>query len=230
MLHGAQSLRDVAQDDGEESSPWQLEPRDGGLGGELRAVPLEAIDRTPFPHAARHIGAAAEVDHMMRMCVAVARREQSRERLADDVALGVSEELLRPVIEVQDALLLVDRDDRVDRDGEDPLELGARGTEFSLHLQPPLELTRQQPRTEERDRGGDEGQDEGDAPHPPACPLAGQRRLREQQPARDHQYGQGEEQDDPVGGEPRTIHDASRGRFRRSGRSRTSWDCAACRR
>ena len=66
------------------------------------------------------------------MRLAKPRRQQDREMPSDGVARVISENLLGAVIEVDDALSVVDRDDGVGGDGEDARELCLRRPQLLL--------------------------------------------------------------------------------------------------
>ena len=112
-------LGDVTEDHGEEPAARQVESRDRRFGGKLRAVPAEAHDRLPLAHAARDLGTGPEVLDVPGVDRMQPRGQELRERLADHVRRAPPERAFGALIEDDDPLLFIDRDDRVDGKGCD---------------------------------------------------------------------------------------------------------------
>ncbi|MCY1009423.1 hypothetical protein OV079_28445 [Nannocystis pusilla] len=129
----ARPLGDVSKRHREVSGAADREPRDGRLGGELlAALPQPDDRRAPSAHATSGLRTRRESLDQLTMRAAEPLGDEDIERSADHLRLRVAEDLLGPLVEEGDALVLVDRDDRVRRQGDDPGELQFRQAERLL--------------------------------------------------------------------------------------------------
>ncbi len=119
----AATIADVAQHDSEEAGVGEVESRDRRFGRKLAPVLSQAEDRATLAHATGDVGTAGELGQVPTVDPTESIGEEPLERRADDLRGIVAKDLLRPVIEVQDLLILVDGDDRVDGNRQDALEL-----------------------------------------------------------------------------------------------------------
>ncbi len=104
-----------------------LQLRDRRLGRELLAVLAQTSDRgQALPHATRGHVAGREALDVLTMSLAKPLGDQRVERSPDGLRLRVAEDLLRAIVEDGDSLLVIDGDDRVGRDRDDPGELRLR--------------------------------------------------------------------------------------------------------
>jgi hypothetical protein len=119
-------LGDVADMRGEDGRAVDLEPRDRELDGKLRAVGAHRRDLDPVPEHVRRaaVGEAGEPG-----AVTLAQRgrdDQLRHLAAEDVGPRAAEGAFGGGVEIDESPLVIDRDDAVERDVQDPREVGLK--------------------------------------------------------------------------------------------------------
>ncbi len=109
------ALGDVAHDDGGEPFFAGHALRDRGLDGEFLTIGTQRADRAERAHPATGFARRAEPADMLVVIGAEAMGNKAFERLPDRLVGGQLEHQLRGRVELDDAMVLVDRDDRIHR-------------------------------------------------------------------------------------------------------------------
>ena len=124
LLFDALAFRDVSQRHGEDGLVADLQLRDRGLRWEFFAVLAQTSDcGEALSHAAcGHIAGRKPLD-VLTMSSAKPLGNEIVERSPDRLGLRVTKDLLRAIVEDGDSLLVIDGDDRIGRNRDDPGKL-----------------------------------------------------------------------------------------------------------
>ena len=129
-FRGAQRLRrslafcDVAQDDSENQFAAEIQFGNGCLGRKLVSVLANAEQFTTLAHGSRNVRRFGERLDVSPVGVSKSLGQQHVKRLADDFVFTISKHFLGALIEQEDALVGINRDNRVFGDCKNTLEPG----------------------------------------------------------------------------------------------------------
>ena len=123
---GAPLLADVAEDRGEVHRRPEPDLRDGCLGREELAALAPSPDLSTLAHAPVVVRRLSKCVEMFTMTSAGRLRKEQVERSTEDLRAFIPEDLLGRGVEQGDAILVVDRDDRIAGQRDDAAQLALR--------------------------------------------------------------------------------------------------------
>src|SRR5262249_52462924 len=104
----------------------EIELRDGRLRGKLAAIVATSINASPLSHLASSDRPGPKVADVLTMDFNEPLRHENVERLADDLVMFPPEDGFCASVEHDDPLVIIDRDDGVCRNRDQPRKLCLR--------------------------------------------------------------------------------------------------------